>query len=86
MKIDLMGNIVKIDDLSLDDDLEISNGTIVLTGTESKVAIDARKLHNTTITDIKIVFKNHTPKWKFIKCCLRLAWDEAFKKEREDDE
>ena len=84
MKIDLMGNIVKIDTLSLDEDLEISNGTIVLTGAESEAAIDAKKLHNTTIINNTIVFKNHTPKWKFIKCCLRMAWEEAFKKESEE--
>ena len=72
MKIDLLGNVVMVDEISLDDDLEICNGTIIVT--KDDVAINASKLKG----NIKIInnqfFVTKKLKWKDIKHTLKRVW------------
>lgn len=71
MKINLLGGIVKIDEIQ--SNVDISNGTIMLTN--SDVVVDANKYENITLTGNNIILEKNMGKWKYIKCCLKLAWN-----------
>lgn len=72
MTIDLLGNIVKVDEISTDN-LTIKNGTILITN--SDVAVDVSKIsYNVTLTNDEFILVKALSKWQYIKCCLRLAW------------
>ena len=73
MIIDLLGNIVKVDEISTDN-LTIKNGTILITN--SDVAVDLRKITcKVELTNDEFILVKGLSKWQFIKCCLRLAWE-----------
>ena len=72
MTIDLLGNIVKVDDISTDN-LTIKNGTILITN--SDVAVDLHKITcKVELTNDEFILVKSLTKWQYIKCCLRLAW------------
>jgi len=75
MKIDLLGSTVKMSELP--DNVEISNGTIILT--QAECAIDARMHHNLKLTDNTFILARNYTKWDYIKLYLRLAWKELRK-------
>lgn len=72
MTIDLLGNIVKVDEISTDN-LTIKNGTILITN--SDVAVDLRKItYKVELTNDEFILVKGLSKWQYIKFCLRLAW------------
>ena len=74
MTIDLLGNVVIVDKVSTDN-LEITNGTILITEGEG-LALDVAKFtRNVILTNDKFVLVDNLKKWQYIKCCLRLAWE-----------
>jgi signal peptidase I len=80
MTIDLLGNVVIVDKVSTDN-LEITNGTILITEGDG-VALDVAKFtRNVILTNDKFVLVDNLTKWQYIKCCLRLAW-ERWEKEK----
>ena len=73
MIIDLLGNIVKVDEVSTES-LTIKNGTILITN--SDVAVDLRKItYRVELTNDEFIIVKSLTKWQYIKCCLRLAWE-----------
>ena len=73
MTIDLLGNIVKVDEVSTDN-LTIINGTILVTN--SDVAIDLAKItHKVVLTNDNFILVKGLSTWQYIKVCLRLAWE-----------
>ena len=71
MKLDLLGGIVKMDEIP--NNAEICNGTIIM-DTLGDV-IDATKHTNVKLVNNKFLLKNYMTKWQYIKCCLMLAWE-----------
>ena len=73
MTIDLLGNVVKVDEVSTES-LTLMNGTILIT--KSDVAIDVSKItRKVTLTNDNFILVKNLTKWQYIKCCLRLAWE-----------
>ena len=78
MTIDLLGNVVIVDKVSTDK-MEITNGTILITEGED-VALDVAKFtRNVILTNDNLVLVNSLSKWKYIKICLKLAWERLYK-------
>ena len=73
MTVDLLGNVVRVDEVSTES-LTIKNGTILITN--SDVAIDVSKIsYHVTLTKDELILVKGLSKWQYIKCCLRLAWE-----------
>lgn len=73
MTIDMLGNIVKVDEVSTDN-LTIKNGTILITN--SDVAVDLKKItYKVVLTNDNFILTKNITKWQYIKVCLRLAWE-----------
>ena len=76
MNIDLLGNIVKVDEISTDN-LTIKNGTILITN--SDVAVDLKKItYKVVLTNDNFILTKNLTKWQYIKVCLRLAWEKLW--------
>ena len=73
MTIDLLGNIVKVDEISTDN-LTIKNGTILITN--SDVSVDLRKItYRVELTNDNFILVKGLSTWQYIKVCLQLAWE-----------
>lgn len=73
MTIDLLGNVVRVDEVSTES-LTIKNGTILITN--SDVAVDVSKIsYNVKLTKDEFILVKGLSKRQYIKVCLRLAWE-----------